>query len=82
MSGHCTSRESGLHCPHHPRTCIPKLLPYLGWAIVGSRCIKCVSDLLNVVPKVRIRFLITLVYFLYNSNTRKKIKDNNIFIII
>ena len=37
MSGHCTSRESSLHCPHHPPTRIPKLLPYLGWATMGSR---------------------------------------------
>ena len=64
---HCTLRESSHHCPHHFPTRIPMLLPYLGWATMASRRNKCVSHLLNLIPKERIKVKKTPVYFLYNS---------------
>ena len=64
---HCTLRESSHHCPHYFPTRIPMLLPYLGWATVESRRNKCVSNLLNLISKERIKVRKTPVYFPYNS---------------
>ena len=66
---HSTLRESSHHCLHHLST----FLPYLGWITVGSRRNKCVSDLLNLIPKERIKVRKILVYFPYNSIHLKKI---------
>ena len=64
---HCTLRESSHHCPHHFPTRIPMLLPYLRWATVRSGRNKCVSDLLNSIPKERIKVRKTPIYLPYNS---------------
>ena len=71
ISGHCTSRESSHHCPHHLSTYILELLSYLRWATMGSQRIYCISDLLNRVQKVRIKIWSTPVCFPYNSNRSK-----------
>ena len=67
MRDHCTTWECSHHCPHHLSTLLPNLPPCLGWAIVGSELIYCVSDLLNEVPKARIKFWKTPVQFANNS---------------
>ena len=67
MRNHCTPRKCSRSCLHHFPTLIPNLLPHIGWAIVGSQCIQCVSDLLNEAPKVRIKLWKTAAYFMYNS---------------
>ena len=71
MRNHCTPRKYSRSCPHHFSTFIPNLLPHVGWAIVGSQCIQCMSDLLNEAPKVRIKLWKTAAYFTYNSNIPK-----------
>ena len=72
MRNHCTPRKCSRSCPHHFPTLIPNLLPHVGWAIVGSQCIQCVSDLLNEAPKVWIKLWKTAAYFTYNSNGMNK----------
>ena len=75
MRNHCTPRKCSRSCPHHFPTLIPNLLPYVGWAIVGSQCIQCVSDLLNEAPKVQIKLWKTAAYFTYNSNSQKNFRQ-------
>ena len=67
MRNSCTPRKCSCSCPHHFPTLIPNLLPHVGWAIVGSQCIRCMSNLLNEAPKVRIKLWKTAAYFTYNS---------------
>ena len=71
MRNQCTPRKCSHSCPHHFPTLIPNLLPHVGWAIVGSQCIQCVSLLLNEAPKVWIKLWKIAAYFTYISNINK-----------
>ena len=55
MRDHSTSRECSHHCLHHLPTLVPKLPPCLGWVTVEFELIYCLLDLLNEVPKARIK---------------------------
>ena len=78
MRNHCTPRKCSRSCTHHFPTLIPNLLPHVGWAIMGSQCIQCVSDLLNEALKVRIKLWKTTAYFTYNSNRPLSNKHGNV----
>ena len=68
MRDHCTSHKCSQHCPYHLPTFVPKLPPCLRWATMGFELIYYVSNLLNEVPKARIKFWKTLVHIVNNSN--------------
>ena len=67
MRDYYTTWECSHHCPHHFPILVPNLPPCFGWGSVGSKLIYCVSNLLNEVPKAKIKFWKTPVPLGNNS---------------